>query len=154
MQRRLFLLCFVAALGTFTDRGNATVLYAGSGEALTLGQAINLADATSGDTINVEPGTYTVTLPQVTATMTIQQDPASAGSVILDSPPTGEKGILTVEGAGTSLTVNGLTFENPAIPNADGGNGAGIRDQSSGATTLRVENSFFLGNQDGMLTSN
>ena len=152
-----FLLGLGAALSIVTSHANATVIYAGDGEALTLSQAIDIANASPGTTIYVEPGTYTDMLPNILATMTIQQDPASAsplGSVILDSPPTGEKGILTVEGAAASLAVSGLTFENAAIPTADGGNGAGIRDQSSGFTTLTILNSFFLSNQDGVLTNN
>jgi hypothetical protein len=52
----------------------------------------------------------------------------------------------------SSLTVKGLTLQGAAISDALGGNGAGIRDQSAGATTLRVENSNFLNNQDGILT--
>jgi hypothetical protein len=39
-----------------------------------------------------------------------------------------------------------------AIPSSDGGNGAGIRDQSNDATSLVVENSKFVGNQEGILT--
>jgi hypothetical protein len=52
----------------------------------------------------------------------------------------------------SSLTINGLTFEDAAIANSLGGNGAGIRDQSEGKTSLIVENSNFLNNQEGILT--
>jgi hypothetical protein len=151
MRLAVFLVCSGTLLGILTGRVNATVIHVSNFEQLSTA----IADATSGDTIDVTAGTYgsaTDMLPYINVSMTIQQDPASAGSVILDSAPTGQKGILTVENAGTSLTVNGLTFENATIADSAGGNGAGIRDQSSGATTLTVENSFFLGNQDGILT--
>ena len=68
-----------------------------------------------------------------------------ADGALLDS-----KGIIVTT---SSLTVKGLTFEGAAISDALGGNGAGIRDQSNGATTLRVENSTFTNNQNGILTS-
>jgi len=117
MRLATFLLGLGAALSIVTSHANATVIYAGDGEALTLSQAIDIANASPGTTIYVEPGTYTDMLPNILATMTIQQDPASAsplGSVILDSPPTGEKGILTVEGAAASLAV-GIVAPGAAI---------------------------------------
>ena len=61
-----------------------------------------------------------------------------------------EKGIvLTV----ASLTVNGLIFNGAKIANALGGNGACIRDQNMGpGASLVVQNSTFVGNQEGILT--
>jgi hypothetical protein len=49
--------------------------------------------------------------------------------------------------------IDGLTFQGAAISEADGGNGAGICDQSNSATELVVQNSKFIGNQNGILTS-
>ena len=117
---------------------------------------INLADENPGSTINLAAGAYSgAALPYITATMTFN---ATGGPAILDTAPTGDKGILTVPSAdvpstvvNVSLTVNGLTFENAAISSADGGNGAGIRDQSTEGS-LTVIDSTFLNNQDGILT--
>jgi hypothetical protein len=82
--------------------------------------------------------------------MTIEA--ATPGSQVLllsTVPPPNLKGIISTD---SSLTVNGLTFEGAAIPNSDGGNAAAIRDQSTSATSLIVENSTFLNNQEGILT--
>jgi hypothetical protein len=46
----------------------------------------------------------------------------------------------------------GLTFTGAFIADALGGNGAGIRDQITGAGSLRIEDSVFRGNQEGVLT--
>jgi hypothetical protein len=51
------------------------------------------------------------------------------------------------------LTVNGLTFTGAQIDNSLGGNGAGIRDQTTDpGAMLVVLNSTFTGNQEGILT--
>ena len=64
-------------------------------------------------------------------------------------PLPNEKGIILTA---SSLTVNGLTIQGAQIDNSLGGNGAGIRDQSASATSLVVDNSNFLNNQEGILT--
>src|SRR5205823_6293314 len=127
-----------------------------SGQYRTISAAVTFAD---GDTdlshsydIRVAPGTYTNDFSRVTRPMTIEVDPSNSGNVLLLAtvPPPNSKGIILTT---SSLTVKGLTFEGAAISDALGGNGAGIRDQSNGATTLRVENSTFTNNQNGILTS-
>jgi len=99
--------------------------------------------------IKVATGTYTNDFANVLRPMTIE---AAGGPVRLLAtvPPLFNKGIIVTT---SSLTVRGLTFEGAAIDDSLGGNGAGIRDQSAGATTLRVENSTFLNNQDAILTA-
>ena len=100
--------------------------------------------------ILVAPGTYTNDFSNVTRPMTIEAaTPGSQVLLVATVPPPNLKGIIWTD---SSLTVNGLTFEGAAIPNSDGGNGAGIRDQSTSATSLIVENSTFLNNQQGILT--
>ncbi|MGH7045422.1 MAG: hypothetical protein ACREE2_03415 [Stellaceae bacterium] len=103
--------------------------------------------------IEVAPGTYINDFPAVTRPMTIEVDPAKAGrSVILKATEAlpNEKGIIL---STADLTVNGLTFEGAEIQNYLGGNGAGIRDQNpSTPARLVVENSTFVGNQEGILT--
>jgi len=82
--------------------------------------------------------------------MTIEAaTPRSQVLLLATVPPPNLKAIIWTD---SSLTVNGLTFEGAAISSSDGGNGAGIRDQSNTATSLVVENSRFVGNQEGILT--
>ena len=50
-----------------------------------------------------------------------------------------------------SLSVSKLTLTGAFIPNASGGNGAGIRDQMPSGT-LSVDDVTFRGNQEGILT--
>src|SRR5665213_674144 len=137
--------------------GPASADVYGASSYLDLVSDIGLADAHPGSTIDLAPGTYSGNaLPTINVDMTIQLDPsanAAAGSAILDTVPTDTKGIFTVESSlmNVNLTVNGLTFENAAISSGEDGNGAGIRDQSTGGS-LTVLNSIFLNNQDGILT--
>jgi len=100
--------------------------------------------------ILVAPGTYTNDFSDVTRPMTIEAaTPGSQVLLLATVPPPNLKAIIWTN---SSLTVNGLTFQGAAIPSSDGGNGAGIRDQSNTATSLVVENSRFVGNQEGILT--
>ncbi len=122
-----------------------------------LSAAIDSANLDSGSTIYLAPGTYSGgALPFITASTIFQLDPAfnaPAGAAILNTLPTGSKGLLTVDTvANVNLTVDGLTFQNASISAGLGGNAAGIRYQGSGATLLEVSNSIFLNNQDGILT--
>ncbi len=120
-----------------------------------IGAAASFADTDSNlrnyYDIQVTPGTYTNDFSNVTRPMTIEVNPNSSGPVRLLATvaPLFDKGIIVTT---SSLTIRGLTFERAAIDNSLGGNGAGIRDQSSGATSLIVENSTFFNNQEGILT--
>jgi hypothetical protein len=134
-----------------------TVLTVGgsTGQYPTISAAVAVADADTNPAddyvVNVAPGTYTNDTPQITRPMTIQAA-APGSAVILNAtePLANEKGIFVVY---ASLTVDGLTFENAAIDNSLGGNGAGIRDEDAGNNdTLTVRNSTFINNQDGILT--
>ena len=100
--------------------------------------------------ILVAPGTYINDFSNVTRPMTIEAaTPDSLVLLLATVPPPNLKAIIWTN---SSLTVNGLTFQGAAISSSDGGNGAGIRDQSNTATSLVVENSRFVGNQEGILT--
>jgi hypothetical protein len=98
--------------------------------------------------IDVAAGTYPNDFSVITNPTDIE---AKGGPVTLLAtvPPPNLKAIITTT---STLIVNGLIFQGAAIPSADGGNGAGIRDQSNTATSLTVENSKFIGNQEGILT--
>jgi hypothetical protein len=99
--------------------------------------------------LKIAPGTYTNDFANVTRPMTIE---ANGGAVVMQASGAllQDKGIILTT---SSLTVRGLILQGAAIDPALGGNGAAIRDQSNQATTLRVENSIFRNNQDGILTS-
>ncbi len=113
-----------------------------------------IAASASGDTIQIEAGSYVDDYPPViTHDLTIEgvggqvQMIATAGN-----PPPTEKGILVIgaEGATPNVTVENVTFRNTRISNNDGGNGAGIRYQGGNLTLIH---DGFFNNQDGMLAN-
>jgi hypothetical protein len=125
-----------------------------TGQYASINAATSFADAdtnlNNSYDILVAPGTYTNDFSNVTRPMTIEAaTPGSQVLLLATVPPPNLKAIIWTD---SSLTVNGLTFQGAAIPSSDGGNGAGIRDQSEGPTSLIVENSKFLNNQEGLLT--
>ena len=145
------------ALVAFTFPAQATPFYVDTFSELS--SAIKSANLAPGSTIYLAPGTYGGgALPLISSSMTLQLDPAfhaAAGSAVLNTVPTSSKGLLTVGAvSNVNLTVNGLTFKNAAISAAQGGNAAGIRYQGLGAGSLKVLNSTFLNNQNGILTGN
>ena len=147
----------VVALTALAFPVHATPIYVDNFSELS--SAIKSANSAPGTIIYLAPGTYSGgALPLITASMTLQLDPAfhaAAGAAILKTTPTNSKGLLTVATvANANLTVNGLTFENASISATLGGNAAGIRDQATGSSSLTVLNSTFLHNQDGILTGN
>jgi hypothetical protein len=159
MHSNTKMLLLAAAIGTSAISAKAEVtLTVGPG-----GQYQRISDAAAAanaDTdlnnyyvINVAPGTYQNDFPEVTRPMAIQVDPAQAGQQVLlqaTIPLPNQKGIILTF---ASLRVNGLTFIGANIANSLGGNGAGIRDQNTAdGATLTVENSIFVGNQEGILT--
>src|SRR4051812_27854538 len=132
MPRELWLLVLGLVAGTATS-SYGSVLYATDfGE---LSNAISTANADPGSTIYLAPGVYSGgALPNILADLTLALDPSygqPAGSAILDTTPTGKKGLLTIPFplSSVDLTVDGLTFRNASISANDGGNAAGIRDQ-------------------------
>lgn len=155
-----FLLCG-GALGIASPAGAdtrvLTVGASGNYQYRTISAAVAAADADSNANnyydIEIAPGTYTNDFPVVTRPMTIKVDPKRAGNPVLlkaTVPLPNQKGIILTS---ASLTIDGLTLMGATIDNSSGGNGAGIRDQNTGAgATLIVRNSRFAGNQEGILT--
>jgi hypothetical protein len=146
------LACGICAMPAFA----ATILTVGPGRQYqTISAAVTDADRDPklADTyvIEVMPGTYTDDFPLVTRPMTIEVDPAHPrGRVVLQATgnlPNGKGIILT----NASLTINGLTLSGARVDDSVGGNGAGIRDETSGPARLIVRNSTFVGNQEGIL---
>ena len=136
-----------------------TVLSVGKdAEYRTISDAVEIAnrdrDPTHSYSIVVAPGLYTDDFPHVTRPLTIRAQPTHVGQdVILRATkdiPNG-KGIILSE---ADLVVDGLTFERATIHNHLGGNAAGIRFENMGDTAkLIVQNSIFVSNQNGILTS-
>jgi hypothetical protein len=155
MRMRVRLVLLAAGLIISADgvRANVITLTVGPGGNYSTISAATGAE-TSGNTyvIIVTPGTYTNDFPVITQPTTIET--ATPGSQVVLSATEAlpnEKGIILNN---SSLTVNGLTFEEAEIDNSLGGNGAGVRDQSTGTTSLIVKNSTFMNNQEGILTGN
>src|SRR5689334_16439930 len=87
------------AVLTFSSVADAAIIYATDfGQ---LSTAIDTANGNPGaDTIYLAPGEYSGgSLPNILDSLTLALDPASGaapGSAILNTAPTGEKGILTI----------------------------------------------------------
>src|SRR6476619_5313181 len=110
-------------------------------------------DSVNSYTISIAPGTYSDPNLHVARSMTL--DAVADGTVTLlgSSSLPNRKGLILADGIGTHLTVDGIRFQGAHVSNLDGGNGAGIRDQVSGAGSgLTVTDSLFLNNQEGILT--
>jgi len=120
----------------------------------TLGAAVATANADLNPInlyiLRLAAGTYTNDYANVRRTMQIVG--AGAGSTILKSTQAlpNQKGIIHTT---ASLLVKGVTLTGAFISNNLGGNGAGIREQMTGAGILRVEDTVFDGNQTGILTA-
>ena len=120
------------------------ILTVGAGEQYaTLAAAA--AASKNGDTIEIKAGTYTNQVANINTNVTIR---ALGGPVVFTSTGnlSNNKAYLVING---NVVVNGLTFENATVAASKGGNGAGIRFETG---NLTVENSTFVGNQDGILT--
>jgi len=149
----------ITAASTSAQAGPIIPTVGPSGEYQTISAAVDFANADINPNdnfdIRVAPGTYTNDFSEVRRPMTIEVDPNAAGAVVLLATELlpNQKGIIIAD---SSLTVRGLTFEGAAVSNADGGNGAGIRDRNydgeDSPASLIVENSTFVGNQEGILT--
>ncbi len=125
----------------------ANILTVGAnGEYQTLAAAT--AAAVSGDTIEVQAGTYTNDFATVSggtgAGITIEAVGGQVNEVATVAPPN-EKALLDESG---NVTVNGFAFSGVAISADAGGNGAGIRYEGG---NLTLNNDDFHNNQDGVL---
>jgi hypothetical protein len=155
MRARVLLFLLAASLMISANGARADVILTvgPNGQFQTINAATTFADNNPNNyyDIQVTPGTYTNDFSSVTTPMTIEAAPNSSGAVVLSATEAlpNMKGIILNN---SSLTVNGLTFQGAEIAQSDGGNGAGIRDQSTSGTSLIVENSIFLNDQEGVLT--
>lgn len=98
----------------------------------------------NGDVILIDSGTYTNDFATVTTRITIQ-GVGGMVKLVATVPPPNFKGILTVD---NDVTIKNVSFSGCAIPDAEGGNGAGIRYEGGRMTLV---NDAFIGNQNGIL---
>ena len=127
-----------------------SILTVGSGSGFeyhTLASAISASH--DGDVIQVQAGTYTNDFATIATSITIE-GVGGMVNLVATEPPPNEKGILTIGTGSTSpdVTLDNISFSGAAIPNAEGGNAAGIRYQ---AGNLTLNNCDFFDNQDGLL---
>jgi hypothetical protein len=125
-----------------------TVGVGGGFDYTTLASAI--AASHDGDVIKVQAGTYTNDFAAITTSITIE-GVGGMVNLVATTTPLQEKGILIIGADGTTgpnVTLDNIAFSGAAIPDADGGNGAGIRYQSG---NLTINNGYFHDNQDGLL---
>jgi hypothetical protein len=110
-----------------------------------------IAASSDGDVIQVQAGTYTNDFATITTSITIE-GVGGMVNLVATEPPPNLQGILTIGtpgGSGPDVTLDNMSFSGAAIPNADGGNGAGIRYKSG---NLTLNNTYFFDNQDGLLS--
>jgi len=119
---------------TLSVGAHAGVLTMGTGGTYaTLADAVAAAQA--GDTILIEPGTYTNQVATINIPLTIE-GAGSAGQVVFNQTAAelpGLKGYLVTN---ADTTVENITFENAAVSEGDGDNGAGIRYQAGNLTVI------------------
>jgi|GEM_PF-434100 len=129
----------------FVENDPSTVLTVGPGqEYASLAQAAAVVQ--SGDTIEIQAGTYTNDFATINGNVTIAGMGGTATFVATETPPN-DKGILDVTG---NITIDNLAFTGASVPASLGGNGAGIRYEG-GNLVLNADS--FYGNQDGMLAN-
>ncbi|MDP2074171.1 right-handed parallel beta-helix repeat-containing protein [Hydrogenophaga sp.] len=127
------------------DTATGRVLNVGPGQALaTPGAAAAMAQA--GDVIRIAAGDYrgdVATWRQNNLTLC---GVGGRARLFADGNSAGGKAIWVV--SGSNITIDNVEFRNAAVPDR---NGAGIRAEHSG--WLRIRNSGFFDNENGILTS-
>ncbi len=129
---------------------NATTLNVGSTRQYKTPCAA-LRVATDGDLILIDSGTYTGDVCAFSQNnLTIEgASPTNRPIINANQQASQSKGTWVVYGS--NLTVMNVEMEGAAISQANGGNGAAIREQGQNWT---VENCYFHNNQDGILEGN
>lgn len=124
--------CFRPALERMEGRALLATLNVGAGETYATIQAAVDA-ASSGDTIAVDPGTYTeqVTIPDGLDDLTLKSTHPLAAVIQAPDTLSGSKSIVEVDGA-EDLTITGFTISGPST-----GILAGIHVDNGGSATIR-----------------
>ncbi len=108
--------------------------------------AAAVAAARSGDTVNVQAGTYTNDFVTAFKSITLQAVGGVVKMIATVAPPNG-KAIIDEGGSGVNVTINGFDISGAAV--ADG-NGAAVRYEGG---SLTLNNDYFHNNQDGLLAA-
>ncbi len=103
-----------------------------------------IAASTDGTVILVNAGTYTNDFATIYNKITIE-GVGGMVNLVATEPPANLKGIITVD---NDATIENVSFSGSSIPDADGGNGAGIRYEGG---QLNLVNDSFSNNEDGIL---
>ena len=122
---------------------SGTVLTVGPGQQYST-IAAAAAAAQSGDTIDVQAGTYTNDFVGVYTNVTLQAVGGVVKMVATQDPPNG-KAIIDEGGQGVSVTINGFDISGAVVPDD---NGAAIRYEGG---SLTLNNDYIHNNQDGLL---
>ena len=135
-------ICVLAAI-LCASTASAAVLDVGPGQKFAKPSEA-IAKAHDGDTVRVAAGDYEdcASIKQNRFTL---EGPADASAVMRNKTCAG-KAILVIDG--NDVTVRGLTLANAKVPDK---NGAGIRAEGG---ALRVENTKFLHNENGLMSAN
>jgi hypothetical protein len=105
--------------------------------------AAAIADAQSGDTIQVTAGTYTNDFANINADITLEGVGGIVNMVCTEEIPNG-KGIFVTNG---NITISNFSFSGAQVDPSDN-NGAGIRYESG---NLVLNNDSFFNNENGLL---
>ena len=119
-----------------------TTLTVGSGEQYaTIAAAV--AASSTGDTINVDAGTYTNDVLNISHSLSLQ---AVGGTVTLvgTAQPANGKGLIDEGGAGVHVEITGFDISGATVKDM---NGAGIRYEGG---TLALDNVSIHNNQNGI----
>ncbi len=121
------------------------ILTVGSGkDYATIADAV--AHAQSGDTIEVQAGTYQDDFLTIRTSLTLQAVGGVVKMVETHSPPNG-KAMIVEGGSGVDVTINGFNIGGVQV---SAGNGAAIRYEGG---SLTLNDDYFHNNQDGILAA-
>ena len=106
--------------------------------------AAAVAASSSGDTINVQAGTYTNDFVSISHDLSLNAVGGTVTEVATTQPPNG-KAIIDEGGSGVNVSVTGFDISGATVPDA---NGAAVRYEG-GSLTLSTDT--IHGNQEGLL---
>ena len=145
VQMNRYVRVLAGALLCLPLAANAATLRVGSAQKYKTLQAASDV-ARDGDVIEIDAGVYTTGATWYDNFLTIRPAPGvAAGDVIVRGGTVQGKALFVT--AGDNILVNGIRFEDAAVPHR---NGAGIRAQGN---NLTVVNSEFVRNENGILAT-
>ena len=122
----------------------ATLTVGAGQEYTTIAAAVDASG--TGDTINVEAGTYTNDFVTITHDLTLNAVGGTVTMVATEQPPDG-KAIIDEGGSGVNVTITGFDMSGATVPD---GNGAAIRYEGG---SLTLNDDTIHDNQEGLLAA-